>query len=89
MKYKSVIVTRPGGPEVLQVIENNLRLPSKGEVRIKILASAVCRPDVTVRRGTALYSGTPLGQKIPFVPGYAIIGCVDAVGEGVNAGCCW
>jgi NADPH:quinone reductase-like Zn-dependent oxidoreductase len=25
-----------------------------------------------------------LGQKIPFVPGYAIIGVVDAVGEGVT-----
>ncbi len=84
MKYKSVIVTRPGGPEVLQVIKHNLHLPSAGEVRIKVLASAVCRPDITVRRGEALYSGTPLGQKIPFVPGYAIIGCVDAVGEGVT-----
>jgi NADPH:quinone reductase len=84
MKYKSVIVTRPGGPEVLQVIENNLHPPSVGEVRIKVLASTVCRPDITVRRGKALYSGTPLGQKIPFVPGYAIIGCVDMVGEGVT-----
>jgi NADPH:quinone reductase-like Zn-dependent oxidoreductase len=69
---------------VLQVIENNLHPPSVGEVRIKVLASAVCRPDITVRRGEALYSGTPLGQKIPFVPGYAIIGCVDTVGEGVT-----
>lgn len=84
MKYKSVIVTKRGGPEVLQVIENDLRLPSAGEARIKVLASAVCRPDVTARRGEGLYSGTSLGQKIPFVPGYAIIGCVDAVGEGVT-----
>jgi NADPH:quinone reductase-like Zn-dependent oxidoreductase len=84
MKYKSVIVTRTGGPEVLQVIENNLRQPSKGEARIKILAASLCRPDITARRGEALYSGTPLGQKVPFVPGYAIIGCVDAVGEGVT-----
>jgi NADPH:quinone reductase-like Zn-dependent oxidoreductase len=42
MKYKSVIVTRTGGPEVLQVIENDLRAPFAGEVRIKILAAAVC-----------------------------------------------
>jgi NADPH:quinone reductase-like Zn-dependent oxidoreductase len=39
---------------------------------------------VTVRRGEALYSGTPLGQKLPFTPGYAVIGDVDAVGEGVS-----
>jgi len=83
MKYKSVIVTRRGGPEVLQVIENDLRAPSAGEARIKVLASSVCRPDITVRTGESLYSGTPLGQKIPFVPGYAIIGVVDALGDGV------
>lgn len=27
MRYKSVIVTRRGGPEVLQVIDNDLRAP--------------------------------------------------------------
>ena len=84
MKYRSVIATRTGGPEVLQVIENDLRLPSAGEVRIKTLAAAVCQPDTTARKGTAFYSGTPLGQKIPFVPGYAIIGVVDVIGEGVT-----
>ena len=84
MKYKSVIVTKNGGPEVLQIIENDLRPPSSGEVRIQTLAAAVCRPDITVRSGNALYSGTPLGQKLPFVPGYAIIGVVDAIGQGVS-----
>ncbi len=84
MKYKSVQVSRYGGPEVLQVVEKDLRPPAAGEVRVKVLAAAVSRPDVTVRRGEALYSGTPLGQKLPFVPGYAVIGDVDAVGEGVR-----
>jgi NADPH:quinone reductase-like Zn-dependent oxidoreductase len=84
MKYKSVIATKSGGPEVLQVMENDLRAPSTGEARIKVLAAAVCRPDITVRTGESLYSGTPLGQKFPFVPGYSVIGTVDAVGEGVT-----
>ena len=84
MKYKSVIVTQNGGPEVLQIIENEMRPPKAGEARIRVLAAAVCRPDITARAGEALYSGTPLGQKIPFVPGYAIIGVVDALGEGVT-----
>ncbi|HLE72633.1 MAG TPA: alcohol dehydrogenase catalytic domain-containing protein, partial [Anaerolineales bacterium] len=84
MKYKSVIATRTGPPEVLQVIENDLRPPAAGEVRIKVLAASVCRPDITVRTGEALYSGTPLGQKVPFVPGYSIIGVVDALGAGVT-----
>ena len=82
--YKSIIVTQNGGPEVLRVVEKELRPPATGEVRICVLAAAVCRPDVTARRGEALYSGTPLGQKLPFTPGYAIIGDVEAAGAGVT-----
>ncbi len=78
MRYKSVIVTKRGGPEVLQVIENDLRPPSAGEARIKILATPVCGPDISAR-----YGHTPFAPKTPFVPGYAIIGVVDALGEGV------
>jgi ABC-type lipoprotein release transport system permease subunit len=39
MKYKSVIVTKRGGPDVLQVIENELREPAAREARIKVLAA--------------------------------------------------
>ncbi len=84
MKYKNVVATRLGSPDVLQVVEHELRAPSDGEVRIKVLSASVSRPDITVRTGEALYSGTPLGQKPPFVPGYSIIGDVDAVGAGVT-----
>lgn len=88
-KYKRVAATRFGGPEVFQVIEEELRPPAAEEARIKVLASFVCRPDVTVRRGVSLYHGTPLGQKVPFVPGYAIIGIVDALGDlGRSQGKC-
>jgi NADPH:quinone reductase-like Zn-dependent oxidoreductase len=76
MRYKSIIVTKRGGPEVLQVIENDLHPPEPGEVRVKILAAPVCGPDVQAR-----YGQTPIAPKIPFVPGYAIIGIVDAVGR--------
>lgn len=79
MKYKSIIVTRRGPPKVLKIIENDLRAPSAKEARIKILATCVCRPDVQAR-----YGHTPIAPKIPFVPGYAIIGAVDAIGEGVT-----
>ncbi|MFO7634869.1 MAG: DUF418 domain-containing protein [Caldilinea sp.] len=84
MKYKSLRVTRHGGPEVLHVVENDLHPPARGEVRIKVLAASVSRPDVTVRRGEALYSGMWLGQKLPFTPGYAVIDDVEAVGEKVR-----
>ena len=79
MKYKSVIVTRRGPSEVLQVIENDLRPPSASEARVKILAAPVCAPDVSSR-----YGHTPFAPKVPFVPGYAIIGVVDAIGTDVT-----
>jgi NADPH:quinone reductase-like Zn-dependent oxidoreductase len=76
MRYKSVIVTERGGPEALQVVENDLRPPLAGEARVKVLATPVCLPDVQAR-----YGQTPIAPKVPFVPGYAIIGVVDAVGR--------
>jgi NADPH:quinone reductase-like Zn-dependent oxidoreductase len=79
MTYKSIVVTRRGGPEVLQVVENDLRAPSVGEVRIRILVTPVCQDDVAARVGNR-----PFLPKIPFVPGYSILGVVDAIGEGVT-----
>ena len=78
LKYKSVVVTRRGGPEVLQIVENDLREPAAGEVRIKILATGVGRTDINYR-----YGYSPLSPKVPFVPGYEIMGVVEAVGAGV------
>lgn len=79
MKYKSVIVTCRGGPEVLQIIENDLRAPSQEEARIRVLATPVSLPDVEAR-----YGHTPFPPRIPFVPGYAMIGMVDAVGKNAK-----
>jgi NADPH:quinone reductase-like Zn-dependent oxidoreductase len=79
MKYRSVIVTKRGPPKVLKIVENDLRAPLTGEARIKTLATPVCLPDVQAR-----YGHTPIAPKVPFVPGYAIIGVVDAIGKGVT-----
>jgi NADPH:quinone reductase-like Zn-dependent oxidoreductase len=84
MTYRNVVATRLGGPEVLEVTEHALHEPKPGEVRIRVLAASVCRPDITVRSGEALYAGTPLGKKPPFVPGYSAIGTVEALGENVT-----
>jgi NADPH:quinone reductase-like Zn-dependent oxidoreductase len=51
MQYKSVVVTKRGGPEVLQIIENDQRAPLPADVRIKILAAPVCQDNVAVRAG--------------------------------------
>jgi len=79
MKYKSVVITKKGTPEVLEVIENDLRSTLAGEVRIKIIATGVGRTDVVMR-----YGYYPFAPKIPFAPGYEIIGVVDAIGKGVT-----
>jgi len=79
MKYKSVVITKKGSPEVLKIIENELRQPKSGETRIKILATGVGRTDIVMR-----YGYYPFAPKIPFAPGYEIIGVVDAIGEGVS-----
>jgi NADPH:quinone reductase-like Zn-dependent oxidoreductase len=79
MMYKSVLVTRRGGLEALQIVVNDLHPPTEGEARIRILATAVCQDDVAIRRGNR-----PFLKKPPFVPGYSFIGIVDAIGEGVE-----
>jgi NADPH:quinone reductase-like Zn-dependent oxidoreductase len=79
MKYKRIVVTKRGPPENLQVTEFDLRDPSAKEVRVKVLATCVCLPDVQARYGIG-----PFPPKLPFVPGYTIVGVVDAAGPEVT-----
>src|SRR5271163_1437540 len=72
---KSVVITRLGGPGVLQLVDRDLPEPSGREVRVKVAATGVAFADVLMRYG--LYPGAP---PVPFVPGYDIVGVVDAVG---------
>lgn len=78
MKYQRVAVTKRGGSQALQIEEVDLGTPSTNEVRVRILAAPVSLPDVEAR-----YGRTPFAPKIPFVPGYAVIGTVEAIGGGV------
>ncbi len=80
MKYKRVVISRKGGPEVLQAVEEELAEPGAGEVRVKILATGVAFADVAARKG--IY---PTAPPIPFAPGYDIVGVVDKVGGGVSS----
>lgn len=78
-KNARFVITRQGGPEVLQWVEDDLAAPVPGEVRVKILASGVAYADLLMRRG--LYPGTP---AFPFTPGYDIVGDIDALGPDVT-----
>jgi NADPH:quinone reductase-like Zn-dependent oxidoreductase len=79
MRHKRVIVARYGGPEVLQVIEEESPEPKKGEVRVKVLAAGVSTPDVLARQG--IHPETP---SVPFTPGWDLVGRVDLPGKGVS-----
>jgi len=52
-------------------------LPAAGEVRLRVLACAVCRTDLHVVDGDLPFRG-------PVVPGHEVVGVVDAVGPGVD-----
>ena len=54
MKHKRVIVTHYGGPDALQVIEEECPEPGNGEVRVRVSAAGVSLPDVLMREGLAL-----------------------------------
>jgi NADPH2:quinone reductase len=50
-KYRRVVVSRYGGPEVLEVVEDTLPEPQRSEVRVRILAAGVSFADVLMREG--------------------------------------
>lgn len=51
MTMNAIEITRPGGPEVLQLCERAQPVPAAGEVLIEVDACGVNRPDVLQRRG--------------------------------------
>ena len=79
MKNKRIIVTHYGGPDALQVVEENCPEPNRVEVRVKVLAAGVSLPDVMAREG--IHPETP---AVPFTPGWDLIGTVDELGDGVT-----
>ena len=79
MKNKRIIVTHYGGPDAIQVVEEECPEPNPGEVRVRVLAAGVSLPDVMAREG--IHPETP---SVPFTPGWDLIGMVDRLGEGVT-----
>jgi len=77
--YRRIVVTRRGDLSGVEIEEVELRAPAAGEARVRALASPVCQDDVAARVGNR-----PVLPKLPFTPGYSILGVVDAVGDGVN-----
>jgi NADPH:quinone reductase-like Zn-dependent oxidoreductase len=80
MQFRSIIISKKGGPEVLQLKENELVSPKPDEVLIKVQACAVGGTDIAMR-----YYNYPGAPKLPFVPGYEIVGTVHEVGLNVSS----
>lgn len=77
---RAIEILQPGGPEMLVLGERPVPEPGAHEVRIRITAAGVNRPDVLQRMG--LYPPPPGASDIP---GLEVSGVIDRVGAGVSA----
>ncbi|HEY5997382.1 MAG TPA: medium chain dehydrogenase/reductase family protein [Candidatus Deferrimicrobiaceae bacterium] len=78
-RHTRIVVERYGGPEELRVVEEECPEPKDGEVRVRVLAAGVALPDVMMREG--FHPETP---KVPFTPGWDLVGVVERLGPGVS-----
>lgn len=76
----AVVITEPGGPEVLRWLEVPDPVPGPGEVVIDVAAGGVNRADLMQRQG---HYPPPPGA--PPYPGLECSGRIRAVGEGVTS----
>jgi propanol-preferring alcohol dehydrogenase len=72
---RAMVLDRPGTPLVER--ERPDPEPGIGEVRLRVLACAVCRTDLHVVDGD-------LPSRGPVVPGHEVVGVVEAVADGVR-----
>ncbi|HEY5900596.1 MAG TPA: medium chain dehydrogenase/reductase family protein [Burkholderiales bacterium] len=79
MRHTRITVTHYGGPDAIQAIEEECPEPKKGEVRVKVLAAGVSLPDILAREG--VHPETP---RVPFTPGWDLVGVVERLGRGVS-----
>jgi NADPH:quinone reductase-like Zn-dependent oxidoreductase len=75
------VITKHGGPEVLQVQERPDPEPRPGEVEIDVRAAGINFADLMARLG--FYPDAP---KPPCVVGYEVAGTIAALGQGVDDG---
>ena len=78
---KAIVISRFGGPEVLELREVETPQPGRGEVRVRVRATAVNRADLLQRMGA--YPAPH--DAPPDIPGLEFAGEVDQLGPGVSA----
>lgn len=77
---ESIIITKPGDPNVLQPAERPVPIPAENEVLIKVKAAGINRPDIAQRQGR--YPAPP-GAPVD-VPGLEVSGIIEECGNGVT-----
>ncbi|WP_250029334.1 NADPH:quinone reductase [Paractinoplanes maris] len=77
---RAAVFQEPGPASVLRIVERDLPPAGPGEVRVRIVLSAVNPTDTGTRAGR----GVPDGVAPPRVPNQDGSGVVDAVGDGVT-----
>jgi NADPH2:quinone reductase len=77
--YQRIVVKTPGGPDALEVITEEIPAPEPDEIRVRVQAAGVARPDVYFRTGVMVPP-----DIYPMTPGYDVAGIVDAVGAEVT-----
>jgi NADPH:quinone reductase-like Zn-dependent oxidoreductase len=80
VKYKRVVVTRHGPPNVMRIVEEELPEPQAGQVRVKVLAAGVSAFDLMLRRSGSI----PGFPRVPFTPGVDVVGVAEKLGRGVT-----
>ena len=76
---QAIVVTRYGGPDVLELAETPAPQPRAGQVRIAVRAAGTNPVDAGNRA-----DGSWSGLVLPWIPGYEVSGVVDQLGEGVS-----
>ena len=60
---KAVVITRPGGPEVLEIQHRAAPEPAPSEIRVRVAASALNRADISQRLGRYPALRVPAGHS--------------------------
>lgn len=77
---KAIVVTQPGGPEVLKPTERPTPQCQPNEVLIKVMAAGINRPDVFQRKGRY---PPPAGAPVD-IPGLEVAGIITEIGKNVT-----
>jgi len=84
---KAIVCTKPGSPEVLNLVELERPIPKQNEILVKVKASSVTRGDVNLRK-IPRFILVPVGFLFGFRPmkvtGVEFTGAVEAVGSDVK-----